>query len=92
MSKENTDVNKFISHLNSKWKNQTCPMCHENKWSVSDTAYELREYNDGNLVVGGPLMPIMPVTCTHCGYTIFVNALIGGAICPPARKEGEDGK
>lgn len=73
---------EVIAYLNSKWKNQTCPMCGNRAWNVTeDKIFELREFNDGNLVVGGPgssIYPVIPVTCGNCGNTIFVSALSTG--------------
>lgn len=56
-------------------------MCKGADWHVSETVYELREYNEGNLVVGGvPIFPVIPVSCTSCGNSVFVNALMSDAI------------
>ena len=35
------------------------------------------------MVVGGPLIPLVPVTCNNCGYTIVVNAILAGALPGP---------
>ena len=73
-----------IQHLNSKWGDISCPMCGSNNWFVSDRVYELREYHNGNLTVGGvPLFPVVPVTCSNCGNTVMVSALKAGAIEKP---------
>jgi hypothetical protein len=56
-------------------------MCGTGNWNVSDSIFELREYNQGNLVVGGgPIIPIIPITCDNCGNTVFVNAILAGLI------------
>lgn len=68
----------IINHINTHWANQVCPMCGGRAWSVSDKIFELREFNDGNFVLGGPnssITPVIPVTCDKCGNTIFINAL-----------------
>lgn len=78
------DAEKLINHLNEKWKNHPCPMCAANSWSLSDKVFELREYHGGNIVLGsGPIYPVMPVTCTNCGNTVMINAIISGAIEKP---------
>lgn len=76
-------VDKLIEHLNTKWKDSACPMCKKKQgWNVSGI-FELREYHDGDLVLGGGrIMPLMPVTCKNCAHTIFVNALLAGIIAP----------
>lgn len=68
----------IINHINTHWTNQVCPMCGGRAWSVSNKIFELREFNDGNFVLGGPnssIAPVIPVTCDRCGNTIFINAL-----------------
>lgn len=44
--------------------------------------FELREFNDGNFVLGpnSAITPVIPVTCSNCGNTVFVNALIAGLL------------
>lgn len=58
-------------------------MCGEGPWTVQDKVFQLTEFHDGSLVVGGPLVPVVPVTCTNCGYTVVVNAILSGALPPP---------
>lgn len=72
-----------VEYVNSKWTNQVCPMCGSRIWNVADKIFELREFNNGQLVLGGPnssLLPVVPVTCAHCGNTIFINALAAGLL------------
>ena len=72
---------KFIDHLKLKWRGQKCPMCSTGNWNVSDKIFELREFHDGNVVIGnGPIVPIVPVTCDNCGNTVLVNAIVSGAV------------
>lgn len=78
------DVNKVIEWLNSKWQGaKTCPICRENKWIVSDKTVELHFFNPGGLVIGGPVIPLVVVTCNNCGHTLLFNALKVGAIQAP---------
>ena len=65
------DSNEIINFLNSKWQGNTCPMCHNGNWNVS------------NKVFGGPssaITPVVPVTCSNCGNTIFINVLSTGLL------------
>ena len=39
------------------------------QWEVSDRIYELREFNGGDLIIGGSLYPIIAMTCKSCGAT-----------------------
>lgn len=77
------DSNKIINFLNSKWQGSTCPMCHAGNWNVSNKVFELREFNNGDLVIGGPsnaITPVVPVICSNCGNTIFINVLSTGLL------------
>lgn len=79
----NVDTAKFIAFVNEKWGGRSCPMCQKGPWSVQDKVYQLSEFHDGSLVVGGPLIPVIPLTCSNCGHTVLVNALLSGAIPQP---------
>jgi ribosomal protein S27AE len=93
MEEKKMNVEKFITHLNEKWGNKPCPMCGTSNWNVSDNVYELREFQGGNLVLGnGPIIPIVPVTCVNCGNSIFVNALMSGAVEKPKTEQNEQPK
>lgn len=77
------DGEEIIEFIHSHWSNQICPMCGGRAWNVSDKIFELREFNDGNFVLGGPnssIVPLIPVTCNKCGNTIFINALSTGLV------------
>jgi hypothetical protein len=75
------DIAKLGNHLKDKWKGRPCQMCGLGNWNVSETIFEIREYNQGDLIVGGgPILPVIPVTCDNCGNTILVNAIKAGLI------------
>lgn len=71
---------KFVSHridhyIKDKWHGRPCPMCQTGSWSVSDRVYELREFNNGHLIIGGgPVIPVISVVCDECGNTMFIDA------------------
>jgi hypothetical protein len=81
-------TNRLIDHLRKAWGEfRKCPMCEHNLWDVSGTIFELREYHEGNIVIGtGPVLPIIPVTCTNCGNTVFLNAVATGFV----KKQGQN--
>lgn len=62
-------------------QSRACPICGEMTWSVGQIL-EIREFNKGNLVVGGDsqITPLNPVMCQNCGYTFFMNAIKSGTI------------
>ena len=77
MSSINQD--KLIEELNKKWHGNGCPMCGNASWVVSDKVFELREFNNGDFIVGNvPIVPIVTVSCDNCGNTVLVNPLVLG--------------
>ncbi|XZL97429.1 hypothetical protein ACSXAP_06915 [Clostridium perfringens] len=79
MAKINQD--KLIEILNEKWKGRPCNMCGDGNWIVSDKIFELREFNDGDLIIGGvPIQPVVTITCKNCGNTVLVNPLAIGVL------------
>ena len=52
-----------IKHLKDKWAGRPCPMCGTGNWNVNDSTFQLTEFNQGSVVIGGPVIPIIPVTC-----------------------------
>lgn len=70
------DTKKFIKFLNSKWINQKCILCGKRELVVEDKAFELRQFHGGNMVVAGSVLGVIPITCSNCGNTIFINGNI----------------
>ena len=84
------DGNKILEHLKTHWGKRACPMCGKGPWNALDSTYQLTEYNEGSLVLGGPLVPVIPVTCGSCGNTVLVNAIVAKVVpTPTASKKSE---
>lgn len=79
----NYDAKVLIEHLNEKWGGRGCAQCGSTNWQVQDSIFELRQFSGGTLVVGGPLIPVVPVICQNCGNTVLVNGLIAGVVTRP---------
>lgn len=73
---------EIINFLNDKWRGAVCPLCKGREWNVSGEIFELREFNNGDLVIGGKskIFPVIPVTCKNCGNTVFISALSTGLL------------
>lgn len=77
----NIDQDKLINILNEKWGNRPCNMCGTGNWIVSDKVFELREFNNGDLIIGGgPITPLVTITCSGCGNTILLNPIVIGLL------------
>jgi hypothetical protein len=81
------DSRKIIQHLEQKWRGKGCTQCGVANWQVQDSTFELREFNAGNMVLGGPVIPVVPVICANCGNTVLINALISGVMARGPEKE-----
>ena len=53
-----------------------CPLCGKGPWVAGNTVFQLIEYNQNSIVIGGPVLPVIPICCENCGNTYFVNTLI----------------
>ena len=57
-----------------------CAICGNRKWATHGHFFEVRDYNDGNLVMGGPVIPMAALECLSCGHVLFLNALRNGLL------------
>ena len=84
------DSKAAIKTLEKQWGDKPCPMCSGPNWTVGNTVYQLAEFHKGDVVIGGSIVPVYPVSCTTCGYTVLVNAIISGMVSntPPDKVGG----
>ena len=88
MSLTKKEQSNALKHLNSKWAGERkCSICQSNNWNVHPEIYEMRQFNGGNMVLGGPVVPLLMVECTNCGNTISMNAIRAGIVSPEAKEE-----
>jgi len=62
--------------------NHICQICGHDTWLVNDVVFELREFTGGqlNTVNDSKLFPVVPLSCSTCGNTHLLNALILGIL------------
>ena len=71
---------KFNEWIEKVWiGSKKCPICESEEWLVCKIS-EVREYGGGSFNVGSPVMPVIPVICNICGYTMLFNAIKMGII------------
>ena len=63
-----------------------CSVCSGQEWVLSDRVFELPEFQARGLIIGGPRIPVVVVTCKKCGNTLFFNAIHVGVV-EPIKKE-----
>lgn len=79
---------KFLNEINERWKNKNCPMCGHNHWSIDKGMVSpMKLGEDSAIQLGGMIMPLVAVTCAHCGNVVFVNPLIIGAVDTSEKKD-----
>ena len=63
-------------------QNTKCEVCGHDTWLVNDVVFELREFTGGqiNTINDSKLFPVVPLSCSTCGNTRLLNALILGIL------------
>lgn len=70
------NIEAVLGFLNTHWKgSKACSVCANNHWNVNTELAELRFLSVGGFKVGGPLVPLVVVTCNVCGNTLLFNAM-----------------
>lgn len=83
LSKEEQDriiekVENVIKRKNKK--HYKCPLCSNDSFTLAGgfTYDMLHDLPNGNLNLASPFLPSIPIVCTNCGNTFFLNANILG--------------
>lgn len=80
MSELNTEqIAQLSSYLAQKWRGRPCQMCGSGNWSIQNTCFELKSFRSSYLK-GETLLPVIPVICTNCSNTLFINAVLSGVV------------
>ena len=86
-------INGIISNLNHVSPHGiTCPVCGNKKWTINNVVIESREFQYGDIILGGnsALVPFVTITCKHCAHTLFFNAIQIGVVNPEQEKKDKD--
>jgi hypothetical protein len=67
-----------------------CGLCAAEKWFFDDVLYELRESQAQHLFSSrdAKVFPVLVVTCSNCGNTHMINALVTGVVVPGGEAQG----
>lgn len=70
-----------------------CSICGRQQWSVSTQFTAVTVSNDPRAIqLGGTILPSVPIICSHCGNTHFLNLLVLGFTDLAELKIDEDEK
>lgn len=84
------ELAKAVDWLNKQWKPGKCPFCGQETWEVLDHLLTpVRFTPGGGIALGGVTLPSLPIVCTTCGYTAFMNAIVMGILSPQKTPETE---
>ena len=93
MALSEKDYAKVAGFLAINDGNKGCSFCGTSNFSLHNTIYQLSEFRQGAIAVGGPLIPIVVLQCDKCGKVDFYNALHLGVVetqnSPPAKEEAK---
>lgn len=86
LTKEKKD--QMLENLKEKWppKKRICYICGNNKFEMTDNIFQVSQYFPHVLTMG-PIVPLIVVTCSNCGYTLLFNALTLQAIERPEKRQ-----
>ena len=73
--------------------NNSCVICGHHGFTIADKLFELREFNEGNLVIGGDsaVLPAVILICDRCGAIQMMSALALGVLDNSEKRIKADG-
>jgi hypothetical protein len=71
---------RLMKAINARWRNVSCEVCHSNAWTINPSLFYLSAYSGPNIIIGGPRVPLVCVSCTVCGNTKLLNAISLGLV------------
>ena len=86
-AKEIATLNAWIARHTSLHGPVVCPVCRHSTWTVVDKVVEARPFTGGNMILGGPIYPLVMIMCTTCAYLFFFNAILTGVLPQDAPKK-----
>ena len=84
-------LERALAWLNEKWTQKDCPFHGPTNWDLRAAPGEVATVDGSDLTPGAAVYPFLMATCTICGYTVLVNALIAGVVRaqPPDEAAGQ---
>src|SRR5438045_4209622 len=77
---------KKVSEWIERHSKGGCPVCGHRKWKLAPDLVEIRPYY-GITFLGGPIYPLVLLTCENCGYVFLFHAMMTGALDTAQEKD-----
>jgi RNase P subunit RPR2 len=68
----------ILEKVQEKIINYSCSLCGNKNASVESYIVNLPIANDFSVRLGGQISPMVPLVCTNCGHTSFLNIMTLG--------------
>lgn len=83
---------RIIDFMSSAWPSSAvCPMCKSQRWAIKNRVLEVRDYSAGEAEQPRhPAMPLIAITCEHCGYCVLMDAVTLGVVSKPEAGSKEE--
>jgi hypothetical protein len=73
------DPDKLNTWFHEKWNHSACPVCATDLWTPLPRLGMVPNLNPAG-PVSTNVVPVLLVSCTNCGYTLQINALVAGIL------------
>lgn len=77
--KQTKKIQEFCE--SKSFKNGKCPICGKDEFQIITTVFKLPEFNRPNtptIEQKHSEIPVVPLVCTNCGYTMLISPLAAG--------------
>jgi len=66
--------------IKKKLKNYKCVLCENTNWNLEPFMVNISVTSNLASRLGGEILPLVPITCTNCGNTHFLNLVTLGLL------------
>lgn len=78
MPLDQSDIDKVQAHMQRMGVRGQCPACGASgNWTIGELVAS-PSYVEGGMAIGGPVVPMVQVICSRCGYVMHFAAKLMG--------------
>lgn len=71
---------KIGDEIRKRLKNYKCVLCDNTTWNLEPFMVTISISSDLSVRIGGEILPLVPITCSNCGNTHFLNLVTLGLL------------